>query len=313
MPTKFRLGTFNIENLFNRYRLLSNERGSRTKKPVDPDKFVAEGGHINMLGWSIDDFGPISKSARRATAKVITENSPDILALQEVENLFALLAFNQKWLKDAYPYAMVLDGNDPRGIDVGVLSKFPIGAIHTHRFEPEGSPPSGRTFSRDCLEVEVLLAPSSPFRLFINHFKSKIGGGAERRKEQAVRVVELLRERYGSNLDGNFAVLGDLNNSPSAPELKGLVRNKGLIDVIATRVPAEDQWTHYYKKDRTAEQLDYILLSKRVAERNPNAVPIIERRGLGTDIDYYDGKRFVQVTGVQGASDHCGVFIDLRV
>jgi endonuclease/exonuclease/phosphatase family metal-dependent hydrolase len=266
-----------------------------------------------MLGWSIDEFGPISKSARRATAKVITENAPDVLALQEVENLFALLAFNQKWLQNAYPYAMVLDGNDLRGIDVGVLSKIPLGAMHTHRFEPEGSPPSGRTFSRDCLEVEILLTASTPFRLFINHFKSKIGGGAERRKEQAERVVALVKERYGAKMDGNFAVLGDLNNSPTAAELKVLVGNKALVDVVKTRLAAEDQWTHYYKKDRIAEQLDYILLSKRVAEKNPDAVPIIERRGLGTDIDYYEGKRFVQVTGTQGASDHCAVFIDLAV
>lgn len=309
----FRLGTFNIENLFNRYRLLENERGSRTRKPVDPEKFIAEGGHINMLGWSIDDFGPISKAARKATAKVITENAPDILALQEVENLFALLAFNQKWLKNAYPYAMVLDGNDPRGIDVGVLSKYPLGAIHTHRFEPEGSPPSGRTFSRDCLEVEILLTPDTPFRIFINHFKSKIGGGEERRKEQALRVVDIVKERYGAKMDGDFAVLGDLNNSPDAPELSSLVRHKSLVDVIRTRISPEEQWTHYYKKDKAAEQLDYILLSKRVAQGNSKSIPIIERRGLGTDIDYYEGDRFSQVTGAQGASDHCAVFIDLSL
>ncbi len=310
---KLRLGTFNIENLFNRYRLLANERGSRTKKPIDPEKFVAEGGHINMLGWSIDDFGPIGKSARKATAKVITENAPDVLALQEVENLFALLAFNQKWLKGAYPYAMVFDGNDPRGIDVGVLSKYPLGAIHTHRFEPEGSPPSGRTFSRDCLEVEILLTQKRSLRLFINHFKSKIGGGEDRRREQAERVVEILRERYGTMLDGDFAVLGDLNNGPEAPELAALAKHKFLENLVATRLPADEQWTHYYKKDKVAEQLDYILLSKKLADRNANTIPTIERRGLGTDIDYYEGKRFSQVTGAQGASDHCAVFIDLDV
>ncbi len=310
---KFRLGTFNIENLFNRYRLLENERGSRTKKPVDPEKFVEQGGHINMLGWSIDEFGPISKAARRATAKVITENAPDVLALQEVENLFALLAFNQTWLKNAYPYAMVIDGNDPRGIDVGVLSKFPLGAIHTHRFEPEGSPPTARTFSRDCLELEVMVTRAKPFRLYVNHFKSQIGGGEDRRKQQADRVVAIIKERYGTKMEGNYAVLGDLNNSPDAPELKTLVRNKAMEDVIRTRVAPEEQWTHYYKKEKAAEQLDYILLSKSMAQSNPEAVPIIERRGLGTDIDFYDGPRFSQVTGAQGASDHCAVFIDLMM
>lgn len=310
---KLRLGTFNIENLFNRYRLLDKERGSRTGKAVDPEVFVQNGGHINMLGWSIDDFGPISKSARKATAKVITENAPDVLALQEVENLFALLAFNQKWLKKAYPYAMVIDGNDPRGIDVGVLSKFPLGAMHTHRFEPERSPPSGRTFSRDCFEVEILVAKNKSLRLLINHFKSKLGGGESRRREQTERVAEILKERYGPTLKGDFAVLGDLNNGPAAPELAKLVQNKHVENVVVTRLPEEEHWTHYYKKDKLPEQLDYILLSKSLADRNPDAIPSIERRGLGTDIKHYKGERFVQVTGAQGASDHCAVFIDLNI
>ena len=122
MP-KLKIGTFNVENLFLRYRLLKNERGSRSGKPVNYDKFV-KGGHINMLGWSIEDYGPIAKSARRLTATVILKNNPDLLALQEVENIEALIQFNRKYLNNKYRYMMVIDGNDPRQIDVGVLSKF---------------------------------------------------------------------------------------------------------------------------------------------------------------------------------------------
>lgn len=311
--SKLTIGTFNIENLFNRYKLLDKERGNRCGKRVDPDTFVEEGGHINMLGWSIDEFGPISKSARKATAKVITENDADIVALQEVENLFALLSFNQKWLKNRYPYAMVIDGNDPRQIDVGILSKYPLGNLRTHRFDPEPSPQTKRTFSRDCLEVEIGVAPHKTVTVLVNHFKSKIGGGESKREKQATRVGEILKDRFGSGLGGLFVVAGDLNDHYDAPELQPLLGLKGIENVVQTRLPANDQWTHYYKKTKAAEQLDYLLISKDLSARNPAVQPYIERRGLGTDIHYYEGVRFSQVTGKEGASDHCAVFITLDI
>jgi endonuclease/exonuclease/phosphatase family metal-dependent hydrolase len=312
--TKVKIGTFNVENLFNRYKLLGYERGSPAKKkPVDAEKFVEEGGHINMLGWSIDDFGPISKSARRATAAVILENKPDIVAIQEVENLFALLAFNQKWLKNAYPYAMVIDGNDLRQIDVGILSKYPIINLRTHRFEPAGSTPWQRTFSRDCFEADLGISKGKMLTVLVNHFKSKIGGGEEKRRKQAERVSEILKERFGNSLSGNFVVAGDLNNHYDASELQPLLSLNGLENVVKQRLPKKEHWTHYYNKGKAAEQLDYLLLSPELSEKNTNSKVHIERRGLPTDIKYYEGDRFEVVTGKEGASDHCGVFISLEI
>jgi hypothetical protein len=59
-----KVGTFNTENLFLRYRFLATERGSMGKKKVDPAKFVNEGGHINMLGFEILDEGQRKNTAR---------------------------------------------------------------------------------------------------------------------------------------------------------------------------------------------------------------------------------------------------------
>ena len=266
-----------------------------------------------MLGWSIDDFGPISKSARRATAAVILENHPDILAIQEVENLFALLAFNREWLDNLYPYAMVIDGNDMRQIDVGILSKYPLLNIRTHRFEPQGSTPWQRTFSRDCLEVDLGISKGKMLTILINHFKSKIGGGADKRKRQSERVAEILKDRFGEGLSGNFIVAGDFNDHYDSPDLQSLLGLHGLENVVKQRLPKNEHWTHYYKKGKVAEQLDYLLVSPDLCEKNRTAEPYIERRGLGTDIDYFKGDRFQQVKGAEGASDHCAVFISLEI
>ncbi|MGH9602263.1 MAG: endonuclease/exonuclease/phosphatase family protein [Terriglobales bacterium] len=309
--SKIKVGTFNVENLFLRYKLMKFERGSIGKpKPVSMDKFKVRG-HINMLGWELDDFGPISKSVRRLTAKVVLESDADVLALQEVENLEALIQFNRKYLKNAYPYMMVVDGNDPRQIDVGVLSRFDLRGVRTHRFEPVPSPPNQRIFSRDCLEVELELPGNSSLTVLVNHFKSKIGGGAEKRKRQATRVSKILEERFGKQLKGNFVVAGDLNAGNSEAELRPILQS---LENVVERLPKADQWTHYYKKTKAAEQLDYLLLSPALAKKNPHALPQIERRGLGNDIDYYSGPRFnASISGSEGASDHCPVFIELNV
>lgn len=332
---KLKVGTFNIENLFLRYFFNRKERGSTFAKPIkwkevlapvveaaDDEEMVARGRemilNVNMLGWELENTGPVSKSSRRATAKVIMENAPDILALQEVENLEALIQFNRQFLKNAYPYAMVIDGNDMRQIDVGVLSKYDLVAIRSHRFEPKGAPPTGRIFSRDCLEVTIEPKKGSQLTILVNHFKSQMAKneaerkkGVARRKVQAERVVAILYERFGKKLAGNFIVAGDLNAGPDTTEIQPLL-DAGLVNVLE-RLDEEERWTHYYKRDRKAEQLDYLLLSPELAAAS-KGLPVIERRGLGKDIDIYDGDRFQpQLSGKDGASDHCGVFMQIEV
>lgn len=310
--TKVKIGTFNVENLFLRYKLLKNERGSMRPKPINWEKFKEEGGSIHYFGTTLPEYGPVSKSSRKLTAKVITENAPDILAMQEVENLDALLQFNRTYLDNDYKYAMVIDGNDPRQIDVGVLSKYPIKSFSTHRFDKksDGKP----IFSRDCLIAEIEISKTKTLTLLINHFKSKIGGGGEKRKLQAQRVVDIIEDRFGKNMsDNNFVVLGDLNDGNNSIDLEVLIKNEKLENVLL-RIDAAEQWTHYYKKEKKAEQLDYILISPSLKDKNKTNKPTIERRGLGNDIDIYSGTRFnEEISGKDGASDHCAIFITLEL
>ena len=65
-----------------------------------------------------------------------------------------------------------MDGYDPRNINVGLLSRFPIGKIRSHvdEFDGEGE----RVFSRDCLEADIELPDNCTLTLFLNHLKSKL-------------------------------------------------------------------------------------------------------------------------------------------
>jgi hypothetical protein len=112
-----------------------------------------------------------------------------------------------------------LDGNDPRLIDVGIMSKYPIRTIDTHIHEWNNQI-NWFTFSRDCLECDISLPDDKKIRLFVNHFKSMFdpddpcnGRKNTRTKRliQAKRVKDIILSEF-PNGDGSYAILGDLND-----------------------------------------------------------------------------------------------------
>ncbi len=229
-----RVGTFNLENLFLRYKILDKERGSRQPKPIEPDRFVAEGGHINMLGMTIEDFGPISTSLRKETARVIRDNNPDILAVQEVESQEALFQFNRKYLgDDRFPYYLVVDGNDSRQIDVGFLSRWPIQRVATHQHLPTTiSDRRKKVFSRDCLEV-TFDVEGKEITMFNNHLTSRISDpdGTGRRVPQAEAIVDIVRARFRDRRE-NWIICGDFNALPDEQPITLLETQIGAENIV---------------------------------------------------------------------------------
>ena len=309
---KVRIGTFNAENLFARFQFKSN---------VDPEEAIRE-------GWTVEDtkFDRHDYAKRRITGRAIKAVKADIMGLQEVEGMDALKSFASNHLKgQPFRHKILIDGNDPRRIDVAVLSRFEIAAVRTHQHRRT----AGRwLFSRDCLEVDVripsaragdeLTYGAKTLPIFVNHFKSMMGGRDEtmaRRREQAEGVVDILKARFGPD-PGQFdwVVLGDLNDYLPSAGLAPLLGQPWLENVVARIGDAKDRWTHYYASKRQYSQLDYILLSSSLARKDPGAVPVIERRGMPTRATRFAGTRFPGVGESRPkASDHCPVVIELDV
>jgi endonuclease/exonuclease/phosphatase family metal-dependent hydrolase len=302
MPTQITIATFNCENLFKRYKFSS-------KLAAEKKDDAVENGFI--IDKSI--FETILPKERTLTAQVIKATKADIICLQEVENLDTLKSFQSQFLKQ-YPYQYLIDGNDPRLIDVAVLSKIEANTLRTHQFDKKGNT---KIFSRDCLEIEYNIN-GTVLTIFVNHFKSMLGGREQtnnRRKMQSERVAEIIKSKYGNNPENeNFIVLGDLNDAMPSDGLNPLVSQPWLEDVIATRLPKEEQWTHFYDKEKSVAQLDYLLVSKKLADANANAIPQIIRGGLPLNAKQFTGKRFDGIGKVHpSASDHCPIGITINI
>lgn len=332
-----RIGTFNCENLFLRYRFAPpavkkrkgesdasyQERLTRARAEALTE-FDRSGVSLDWLARDVEDFSVTSHTQRAATAAVIAENNPDILALVEAESMEALRKFNSNFLKSKrYPYFMLIDGNDPRGIDVALLSRYPLTHLRSYVADTYKTSKgvTVSTFSRDCLVVRVEVN-AKPLTLFINHFKSQFQDNPERRKRQATRVAEIVEEAFAGSINtAHFAIVGDFNQTPDHPSLQPLLTQPWQTDVLSL-LPVGDRWTHVYEKGnriKGVSQLDYLLLSKSLASRVVGG-PTVERRGLarykGLDKYYADSEKRILRT-VEGpgteASDHCAVFVDVEV
>ncbi|MGY1500487.1 endonuclease/exonuclease/phosphatase family protein [Streptomyces sp. QTS52] len=310
--TTLRLATFNVENLFARWRFADDVN------PAD----------ANTRGWIVDQtrFVELGQDDKAITGAAVHEIDADVLALQEVENVDTLKHFRARSLggRAKYPYVAGVDGNDPRLIDVAVLSKLPITHIRSYQHFLDPVSPTATLFSRDCLEVDVEVGTGLSKRtvtIYVNHFKSMIGGRKEtrpKRERQSAKVMEIVTERFGSSPGGSpFVVVGDLNDymatdADGGPGIADLVEWDQVENVVA-RLPEADQWTHYWAGGNEYRQLDYMLPSASLAAATV-AVPEIFRKGVPLRAVRYTGPRFIGV-GLDNpkASDHCPVVFQLEV
>jgi len=299
-----RLATFNVENLFARYRFESN---------FDP---TLDGFTINDLAFDI-----LNETEKQITGRVIRELDADILCLVEVENMAILERFNASYLaRLKYRHRILIDGNDPRNIDVAVLSRHPVAAVRTNR-HLRNKAKTAPLFARDCLELDFSVVvdeqsgETRTLTVLVNHFKSMMGGRKAtqpRRREQVEKVIEIVGDRFGPAFDGNFAVVGDFNDyMEGETALSGLVDHPQLVNSL-DRSLQDERWTHYFAKGGDYRQLDYVLLGRAFDQRAGNPVPMTVRKGLPWRADEYDGPRYEEVgENEPKASDHVPLAVDI--
>ena len=84
-------------------------------------------GRADWVGWLDLKTEPVNDEAIANTGRIIGLLDADILAVIEAESRPALLRFSDQVLRQfapaPYTHIMLVDGNDTRGIDVGLLTR----------------------------------------------------------------------------------------------------------------------------------------------------------------------------------------------
>jgi endonuclease/exonuclease/phosphatase family metal-dependent hydrolase len=161
--------------------------------------------------WTYDSF---SRKAA-ALADVITAavpGGPDIVLLQEIENDNALKHLNEEALKaSGYKFRLFFQ-TDNSAIGCGVLSRLPISAAYNHAVNY-----GGQLTGRNISELHfVLEAEAEDLCIFLNHWKSKLGGAEETEPSRiaaAMMLCRLMREAAILHPGAPVMAAGDFNES----------------------------------------------------------------------------------------------------
>jgi hypothetical protein len=125
------------------------------------------------------------------------------------------------------------EGNDARFIDVGVLSKLPLGGVTSWQHQVHSNDPGQRVFARDLLQVEVLNHSRNKrlFTLFNTHLTSQFvafgedpvaapAAKAARRRRQCETIARIVE----AEPDSPFLIVGDMNDTPDSEALQPLAQ-----------------------------------------------------------------------------------------
>ena len=294
-------------------------RGHLLRRPRSGPVEVVAGGRPDWIGWAELKTEPVDELAMRHTAMVMRDIDADVLAVVEADSRPVLKRFSDALLLEVggapYEQVMLIDGNDDRGIDVGILARaaYPLDKIRTHIFDTDTE---GVIFSRDCCEYHLGTPGGDAVVVLVNHFKSKGYStpgdpqGVRRRRRQAARVADV----YDALRTGGtelIAVIGDLNDDPTSTALQPLIGETDLRD-ISTH-PAFDFGPRKgtFGSGNEKDKIDYILLSPALFVRATGGA--VFRKGV------WRGARtknpwpiYPTLTAeVHAASDHAAIYADL--
>ncbi len=210
---QFTVMFYNVENLFDTIDAPDYEDEEFT--PAGPKKWDYE-----RYEKKLDDIAKVILS-------VPEKESPAIIGFAEVENQAVLedLA-NRKGLKKKDYRAIVIDTDDPRGIDCGLMYRADLFKLKSQEMIPVEDLSGEEYPLRGILHISGTAPDGKMIHLYINHWKSRRGGVAETENLRIYAGIALRREvdrLLASENDPRVIIMGDFNDEPT---------NKSLYDVL---------------------------------------------------------------------------------
>lgn len=239
----FRIATFNVENLMNRFDFSGFRNQLLQDRALSLFEIHEEADYRQLeMARAITH----ADDTRQLSALAIAATRADIICLQEVYNLAALQAFEYgylyKMIGSGYRHKFTTPGNDGRGIDVAIMLReetsdgqpieveemvshahvtFEEFGLFTPALEEMGVDPASRIFRRDCLELRLRISGVA-LTVYCVHFKS-MGPPRDdvpgREASMPIRIAEaaavrrIIETRFGPRTPHqNWIVAGDFND-----------------------------------------------------------------------------------------------------
>ena len=262
--SSFSVMTLNVNNLFD--ELDDPKKDDKAYLPIElkqTKKHINSCNRIRVNSWKNEclylDWDSETKDAKlKNLARDILlydETGPDILALQEVENINIL---NQLFkLLEPYGYIdlELLESKDYRGIDTAIISKFEIinSTLHYIKF-------SGEFENKDTRPIldSTILINDKKIKVYNVHFPAGY-------HDVSMRIDSLNKLKKLLQMHNMPTVaLGDFNvNTEEDSELFIYKDQEDLWDVAHSIGCADCKGTYYYSYGKSWSFLDTIFVSKQ--------------------------------------------------
>ena len=265
--------TYNLENLFDTKHDLGKE--DYTYLPLDFKNSSAEvQAYCQSLtneyykksclefDWSQDIVDQKIKNLAKVILSYNNGQGADILVFEEVENKNILKQLISKGLANkGYLFVSLIEGPDTRGIDVGIISKYPIKKETYHRISMK--PYASRT-TRGILQTDFKVA-NKVVTIFANHWPSQSNPDGARLN--AAKVLKKAALKTKSDL---VLALGDFNTT-SSDSKNGITQYilpifYDVESIARTKYDIKAHGTHWYRGEW--ESLDKIFVLKASLAKN---------------------------------------------
>jgi len=195
---------------------------------------------LAVMNWNLHNFfdsiddNPLEdvlsaadyKGKRAGIGAVIKDLAPDVVMLAEVETQLILDDLNKAELGNAYGSRVLIKGNDPRGINVGVMSKIAPDSVVPHTgdvFTKIGTNGPAYHYTRDCLEVHLSVNGRKIVLLGV-HFRSKVDpDDPDKRLAEAQHTRKIADDLAAADPSLGVVILGDYNDVPGSDPVNAVV------------------------------------------------------------------------------------------
>jgi endonuclease/exonuclease/phosphatase family metal-dependent hydrolase len=324
--TEISVMAYNVANLFDTVHDEGKDDWAYLPLSMKTDAVKAECNKIPVWPWRMEclhlDWTPevLAQKIDRVAHAILSVNNgrgPDVLMLEEVENIGVLNQLNAALGAARYTSVVLIEGNDDRGIDQAMLSRLPLSGSPVNDPIPLSANAKARKEpgkTRGLLQSTFQLPGGELLTVFGVHFPS-----GEAAHDQRTQAVEFLNSKRAQLPASRLVVVGgDFNINAAEDKTFNVYSNDLSPWMISHLIGCKGcVGTEFYKTKNEWSFLDALGFSKNLAW-DQNASWSVDETSISIPVNdpqmaKPDGSPqvFDAKTGL-GVSDHFPIFAVLR-